>query len=72
MSCHICHVTCVKNRFISCSKQLCTYVRTRAARWFVVKPKIQIWVNFPGPYVDWKMDIFYGHLVYFHDIWDIL
>jgi hypothetical protein len=24
-------------------------VRARVARWFVFKPKIQIWVNFGGP-----------------------
>jgi hypothetical protein len=43
----------------------------RVARWFIFKPKIQIWVNFEGPKIG-KMDIFYGHLEYFTDIWDIL
>jgi hypothetical protein len=24
---------------------------TRVARWFILKPKIQIWENFEGPYI---------------------
>jgi hypothetical protein len=48
----------------------------RVARWFVFKPKIQIWVNFRGScygrcrYILWTVGpiyglfvIFYGHLV---------
>jgi hypothetical protein len=43
----------------------------RVARWFVFKPKIPIWEKkFRAS--DWKMDIFYGHLEYFMDIFDIL
>jgi hypothetical protein len=38
----------------------------KVARWFVFKPKIPIWVNFGGAYVDWKM------LIYFMTIWNIL
>jgi hypothetical protein len=38
----------------------------RFARWFIFKPKISIWVNFGGPYVHWKM------LIYFMVIWNIL
>jgi hypothetical protein len=52
---------------------------SRVARWFLFKPKILIWVNFGGPYVDWKMLIYfmaiwniYRHLGYFTGIWDIL
>jgi hypothetical protein len=37
----------------------------RVARWFVLKPKIPIWVNF-GEALDWKM------LIYLMDIWNIL
>jgi hypothetical protein len=38
----------------------------RVARWCVFKPKIPIWVNFWGPYIDRKM------LMYFMAIWNIL
>jgi hypothetical protein len=52
-----------------------------AARWFILKPKSLIWVNFGGPY--WTMwiyfmaiwnslqtfEIFYGHLVHYVLIW---
>jgi hypothetical protein len=40
--------------------------RTRVARWFVFKPKIQIWVNFGGSwngrcwYILWTLGPFYG------------
>jgi hypothetical protein len=37
-------------------------VRRRAARWFLFKPKIPIWVNFGGPFGKREnVDIFYGH-----------
>jgi hypothetical protein len=43
---------------------------TRIARWFLFKPKIPIWVNFGGPYME---NVYiYVHLEYFTDIWDIL
>jgi hypothetical protein len=44
-------------------------LQIRVARWFVVKPKIQIWVNFEGScygrcwYILWPFGIFYGHFV---------
>jgi hypothetical protein len=47
----------------------------RVARWFVFKPKIQIWVNFVGScngrcwYILWTLGPFYGLLLYFMDIW---
>jgi hypothetical protein len=47
----------------------------RVARWFVFKPKIQIWVNFGGPqhekclYVLWPSGIIYSHLVKFMFVW---
>jgi hypothetical protein len=47
----------------------------RVARWFVFKPKIQIWVNFGGScngrcwYILWTLGPFYGLLLYFMDIW---
>jgi hypothetical protein len=52
----------------------------RVARWFkIFKPEIPMWVNFLGPYLDWKMLIylmviliFYEHLGYFMTIWYIL
>jgi hypothetical protein len=46
----------------------------RVARWFVFKPKIQIWVNFGGSwngrcwYVLWTLRPFYSLLLYFMDI----
>jgi hypothetical protein len=43
-------------------------LRNRVARWFVFEPKIPIWENF-GLEIFY---IFYGHLEYFMDIWDIL
>jgi hypothetical protein len=33
---------------------------------FIFKQKIPIWVNFGGPYIDWKM------LKYFMAVWNIL
>jgi hypothetical protein len=50
-------------------------VANRVARWFVFKPKIQIWVNFGGSlngrcwYILWTLGPFYGLLLYFMDIW---
>jgi hypothetical protein len=49
-------------------------VRNRVAKWFFIKPKIQIWVNFEGPYIDGKMSIYFTTIlnilrpfVIFHD-----
>jgi hypothetical protein len=42
----------------------------RVARWYIFKPKIQIWVNFGGSCkgrfwsILWTSGLFYGHLVY--------
>jgi hypothetical protein len=53
-------------------------VRCSVARWFVYKPKIQIWVNFEGPYIGkcwyilWSFGIVYGHLRCFVSIGYIL
>jgi hypothetical protein len=45
----------------------------RVARWFVFKPKIQIWVNFGWSCNDIQdVGIFYGHLVNFTVFWYIL
>jgi hypothetical protein len=50
----------------------------RAARWYVFKQKIPIWVNLGGPYIEkcgyifWSFGIFYGHLEYCMAIWNIL
>jgi hypothetical protein len=47
----------------------------RVARWFVFKPKIQIWVNYGGSctgrcwYILWTLGPFYSLLLYFMDIW---
>jgi hypothetical protein len=47
----------------------------KVARWFVFKPKIQIWVNFGGCctgrcwYILWTLGPFYSLLSYFMDIW---
>jgi hypothetical protein len=35
------------------------------------KPKIPIWANFYGLRLE-NVDIFYGHLGYLADVWDIL
>jgi hypothetical protein len=49
-------------------------ILTMVARWFVFKPKIQIWVNFGGSwtgrgrYVLWTLGSFYGLLLYFMEI----
>jgi hypothetical protein len=62
--------------FLSCVQlSECRCHCARVARWFVFKPKIQIWVNFVAPYIDWKnvdAHVFYGHLEYFKDIWENL
>jgi hypothetical protein len=43
----------------------------RVARWFLFKPKIQIWQILEG--LRWEnVDVFEGHLEYFTDVWDIL
>jgi hypothetical protein len=47
---------------------------TRVARWFVFKPKIQIWVNFGGScngicwHILWTLGPFYDLLLHFMDI----
>jgi hypothetical protein len=60
-------------------------IQDRVARWFVFKPKIQIWVNFVGScngrgwYILWTVGpfyglllyVFYGHFVKFAVIWYI-
>jgi hypothetical protein len=46
-------------------------VQRRVARWFVFQPKIPIWEKVQGPGLE-NVDIFYGLLEYFMDIWDIL
>jgi hypothetical protein len=52
-------------------------LRTRVARWYIFKPKIQIWVNFLGYcngrcwYILCSFGVFYGHLPYFIVIWYI-
>jgi hypothetical protein len=48
---------------------------SRVARWFVFKPKIQIWVNFGGScngrwwHILLTLCPLYGLLLYFMDIW---
>jgi hypothetical protein len=46
-------------------------VGCRVARWFVFKPKSQNGKKFQGLRLE-NLDIFYGHLEYFTDIWDII
>jgi hypothetical protein len=43
---------------------LATLVQCRVARWFVFKPKIQIWENMEGIAME-DVGIIYGHLVHF-------
>jgi hypothetical protein len=49
----------------------------RVARWFLFKPKIPIWVDFGGPWIEkcWyilqEFGIFYDHSVHFEFIWYI-
>jgi hypothetical protein len=48
----------------------CTQVLIRAARWFIFKPKIPLWVNLGGScngkcwYILWPLCLFYGHLAF--------
>jgi hypothetical protein len=68
-----------KNLFLSQSRSqfFRTFFYTRVARWFVFKPKIQIWVNYGGScngrrwYILWTLGPFFGLglLLYFMDIW---
>jgi hypothetical protein len=57
---------------------------SRVARWFIIKPKIPVWVFFGGPkigkslYIPWQfsnilrtLGIFYDRLVHFEFIWCI-
>jgi hypothetical protein len=50
---------------------------TMVARWFLLKPRIPIWVNFGGPQIGkclyklWPFGIFYRHMGYFMTIWYI-
>jgi hypothetical protein len=43
-------------------------LRPRVARWYIFKPKVQIWVNFGGPwngkgwYILWSIVVYYSHL----------
>jgi hypothetical protein len=49
--------------------------KARAARWYILKPNIKIWINFGRPsngkfcYILWPCEIYYGPLVYFIAIW---
>jgi hypothetical protein len=51
--------------------------RRSAGLWFIFKPKIQIWVNFGGPWngkywqILWSFGIFYGHLANVVIVWYI-
>jgi hypothetical protein len=53
-------------------------IPNRVARWFVFKPKIQIWVNFGGSwngkswYILEPFGLFYGNWKYFMVVWYIL
>jgi hypothetical protein len=40
---------------LTLSARLKHWTQTGVARWFVLRPKIPIWVYFGGPYVEWKM-----------------
>jgi hypothetical protein len=53
----------LERRRKSLMKRVMRALVARVARWFIFKPKIQIWVNFGGP---WKM------MIYFTAIWNIL
>jgi hypothetical protein len=53
---------------------------SRVARWYIFKPKIQIWVNFERPAMVYyyshlvkvrPFGTFYDHLVYVHPFWYI-
>jgi hypothetical protein len=50
-------------------------IKSRVARWHVLKPKIPIWINFGGPwngkcwYILWPYGIHYSNLVYFMASW---
>jgi hypothetical protein len=53
--------------------------RQQGCQMVYFKPKIPIWVNFGGSYIEnvyipilWPFGIFYVHLEYFMSIWNIL
>jgi hypothetical protein len=54
------------------------HLEIRVARCYIFRPKIAVWINFGGPcngrysYISWTFGLFYGHLIYFMDIWYIL
>jgi hypothetical protein len=47
---------------------------TRIARWYIVKPKIPIWVNFGGPwngkgwYILWPFGILRSFVIFYGDL----
>jgi hypothetical protein len=51
---------------------------SRVARWYLFKPKVQIWVNLGGScnwrwwYILRPFGLYYGHLAYITAIWPIL
>jgi hypothetical protein len=47
-------------------------VVARVARWYIFKPKLQIWLVLEEGLVMEDVGLFYGHLVYFTAIWYIL
>jgi hypothetical protein len=42
-------------------------LQARVARWFIFKPKIQIWVNLGGPWSE-KVGIFCDHLAIYDNL----
>jgi hypothetical protein len=60
-----------KFNFFCPSKAKQTRVRSRVARWFVLEPKISIWVNF-GASCNGNLGKIIDHLVYFTAIANIL
>jgi hypothetical protein len=57
------------------SSRVRTYIASRVARWYIFKPKIQIWVNFGMPlngkcwYLLWPFGLFYGPYIGRYILW---
>jgi hypothetical protein len=65
------HILLLGRSFISMMHACKATAHSRVARWFIFKPKIPIWVNFGGPWIEKCWNI-YGHWEYLMDIRGIL
>jgi hypothetical protein len=70
------HVLFLRGMPISATSKLFLQIilPTRVARWYILKPKIPLWVNFGGPWNGKRLVHIHilGHLEYITAIWYIL